>query len=325
MSVNARELSAQTQARLIQLMRRHLAFHLVSWLIALITVSVLFSLAFFWPPSLLLAGGLSLFFFELLAYAILSFNLVEQRKAQLVEIGQSFRDQIDQLYRSFPDHAAKSGSQMQDLAHQLHDVHWRLIPQWNRGGYLRDLAMRLSAWWHAVDTRALREWLLLNSAEYQMKGVRTSPLDIDSHAQLAMICIDLADLWIPRDPKGEECLAKAARVSMFLQVALEELIILSEIAPPTPELYQKMASCHCRLGDKEKQAENFQLALALDPERIDLRLQLGQLYFALGQQRKGLQVVAHLKERGDQRGEDLLQHYGAQRVFSLDTQLDLSR
>lgn len=306
-------------------MRGHLIFHLTSWLIAIVTVGTLFALAFFWPPSLILAGGLSLFFFELFAYAILSFYLVEKRKAQLLALGRGFRDQIDQSESESDDRAGRAGRHLQDLAHQLRDAHWRLISPWSGFGKLGDLAMRFPAWWHAEDTKAMREWLLLAAADCQMKRVRKSPLDIDSHSQLAMICIDLADLWIEPTAKGEKSAIASSKRDIFLQVALEELIILSEIDTPTPELYQKMASCYCRLGDKERQAENFQLALDLAPERIDLRLQLGQLYFALGYQRKGLQVVAHLKERGDERAEDLLQYYGAQRVFSLDSTLDLSQ
>lgn len=319
----ASEYSAQTRAQLTQILQKHLAFHLISWLLALLTGSTLFSLAFFYPPSLLMAGGLSLFFFELFAYAILSFYLVEKKKAQLIEIGRAYLYRISQNNEGDKS-TAEIGRRLQDLSHQFHDVHWCLIKE-GKLPALRRLASGLPAWWLNGDVRAMREWLLLAAADCQIKGVCKSPLDLDPHAQLAMTCIDLADLSIEPKETGNGQEPLADNVKMFLQVALEEFMILTEIGMPTPELYQKMASCHCRLGDREKQAENFQRAIKLDPERSDLRFQLGKLYFALGQQRKGLEVAAYFKEKSDARADALLQHYGAQRVFSLDSTLETFR
>ncbi len=305
----------------------HLVYHVVSWLLGALHLGLLLYLCLFQGPSNFLAIALALFFFEIFAYAVLSFYLSEKRKFQLLSVGRSYWGVCSEHCQNLATPPLAIGQHLEALSHQLHDLEFRHFPKRETWSWALGALEKLGTWWHAEDVRALREWLLLAAVECYVQHIRLEPLALLSHTHLANTSIFLADLWLkPDDRLGEDFplpIAQSSdeRARVFLQVALEEFILLTESSPPTPELYQQIAACYQRLDDREKQAESYQAVLELDASREDIRLQLGQLYFALGQQRKGLEIYAHFKDLGDSRASSLLQHYGAQRVFSLKSTL----
>lgn len=288
---------------------------------------VLTALALTQGPSLLLASLLALLFFQVFAYFVVSFYLSEKRKVQLLHIAQEFRRDCSETSHAGSETSRLLGQNLEALSHQLHGLEFRFGLGRGLKNKLGELLERMIAWWSGEDIRSVREWLLLSAAGCHVQRIRLDPLCGEAHASLGSTCVYLADLWMSskvRQPEEEVSSAAqfaAQRAQLFLQVALEEFVLLLESTEPTPELYQQLAACYQRLDNREKQAESYGRVLALDPERADVRLHLGQLHFALGQQRKGLEIYAHFKERGDDRATDLLQHYGAQRILALSTGL----
>lgn len=318
---------AQSETDILNVLRWHLGFHVICAQIGALHLGLLLYLCLFHAPSNFLAIALALFFFEVFAYAVLSFYLGEKRKFQLLHLGRKYHSGCCDRCREAAHPPLATGEQLEALSHQLHGLEFRHFPRSGRWYKALGSLERLGAWWHAEDVRALREWLLLAAVECYVQHIRIEPLALMSHTRLATTCIYLADLWLkPVEGHNENSSLEDAsldgdRARVFLQVALEEFILLTESSSPTPELYQQIAACYQRLDEREKQAESYERVLELDSTREDIRLQLGQLYFALGYQRKGLEIYAYFKDLGDERAQPLLQHYGAQRVFSLKSML----
>ena len=305
---------ATAEASLCRSLVWHLGYHLISALVGTLHLGLLVYLWIFWGPTNFLALALALLFFEVFTYATITLYLAERRKVQLLLIGQHYRDRC----LSHQLDLQQLGQHLEALSHQLHDVEYRLFERWNQRWAAARLG-QISARWFGEDVRSLREWILLAAVDCYVKLVRVDPLAHSPHDLLANVCIYLADLWLkPLDEGGTARGADSARNQMYLHLALEELKLIEDSGTRSPELYQQMAACYHRLDERERQVESYEAALKLDPKRDELRYQLGQLQFDMGHQRKGLEIYAHFRKKGDERAAQLLEHYGAQRLLALN-------
>lgn len=171
------------------------------------------------------------------------------------------------------------------------------------------------------DFFVLREMLLNTSIEHYLHLVRSDPIHLTYHSQLANAYVLLSRLyknpslddnredkrWIPKgraSKKMEESYRHAT------ERAIEEFKIISSYAPDDPWVLSQLAISYRDLGLPFEEINACESLLRLCPSETETLHRLGSLYFKLGANAKGLEVYRQLSHIDCSLAGSLISQYG---------------
>ena len=93
--------------------------------------------------------------------------------------------------------------------------------------------------------------------------------------------------------------------------AIEELSILRSFAPNELWVHDQLAISYKELSLPEKEIEEYETIISMNPEDYNALLRLGILYFSQGENAKGLEVYEKINDVQPLLAETLISHYGA--------------
>lgn len=192
---------------------------------------------------------------------------------------------------------------------------------------LLSLLHRLTRFFFWKDFHLLEEICLLGSIDLLTRQVRGTPCDVELHARLANTFILLQNHFLePIKAKGlmkppslfltksqrEALREKATRAS---RLAVEELEIMSVYAPDEVWVHEQLAISYRELSMRDKEIQEWERLLALNPDDPQVLLRLGALYFQTDLNGKGLKMYEALKEIEPHLGQELIACYGSSTPF----------
>ena len=191
----------------------------------------------------------------------------------------------------------------------------------------RSLLHRLTRFFFWKDFHLLEEICLLGSLDLLTRQVRSTPCDVELHARLANTFILLQNHFLePIKAKGlmkspsllllrsqkETLREKATRA---FRLAVEELEIMSVYAPDEVWVHEQLAISYRELLMREKEIQEWERLLTLNPDDPQVLLRLGSLYFQADLNGKGLKMYEALKEIDPHLGQELIACYGSSTPF----------
>jgi len=164
----------------------------------------------------------------------------------------------------------------------------------------------------------LVELLLIKATEHLITQVKLLPTNLHYHASLANLYITLSSHYtrplsgqkniflLPSTKKELEQKSKIAS-----NRAIEELSILRSFAPNELWVHDQLAISYRELSLPQKEIEEYETILTLNPEDYNALLRLGVLYFRQGEIAKGLEIYERLNDVQPLLAETLINHYGS--------------
>lgn len=170
---------------------------------------------------------------------------------------------------------------------------------------------------HWKNFLAMKETLFILSFEQTILYVKQHPLDLEAHTLLAEIYFSWSLLYLP--PKETLAWTPAEYQSEAMQErffacssrAIEEFNILKEYGTSNRWLLTQLAKIHELRGEINEQTLQYEELKSLFPEDPRVLAELGQLYFAQGEQSKGLKIYELLKDSCPEEAEEVLSKYSS--------------
>ncbi len=207
------------------------------------------------------------------------------------------------------------------LAEQLQDREYQLLPAKWLPKPLMPLTESISALISWRDLFTLKEILLKNSIEECLQLVRSDPVHLTYHSQLANAYVLLSRLY--RTPSLDENRDEKRWVSgerygkkmeekyrLATEKAIEEFKIISSYAPEDPWVLSQLVVSYRDLGLIFEEIHACEELLRLCPTESETLHRLGTLYFKLGANAKGLEVYRQLCHIDCTLAGNLISHYG---------------
>jgi len=307
------------------ILHRYVAFNL--FFIVLCTLEVLFLGVFFsfLSKSLVLALGLALLFFTCFAYFTFRIYFQTKKPEQLKGIKDRYIETCREMISSQESSEKQSlalASAYCKLANRLHarEYTYYQLPKWL--GSLFPWIERFSCWWHWQDVHFMKELLLQEAVNEQIKLVKCCPTSLEAHASLANAYVMLSGLyidprklegyddeyWIPSDKYDEEFAVKFRTIA---ERAIEEFKVLCEYAPDDPWVHSQLAYSYHDLQMPKEEIAEYETIQKLLPDDKDNLYKLGKLYFQQGMNAKGLRAYEELKKAHYSKAENLIKYYGS--------------
>lgn len=183
----------------------------------------------------------------------------------------------------------------------------------------------------------LRQLLLLSAIDEYIKQIQCDPVNLSSHADLALGYVRLcslyndprkkvgADFFIDKEeadeplPFNQNFAKYKKRFTLCANRAIEEFKIIAQLAPQDPWVHRKLALCYCDLEMHTEEIKEHEKVLQLCPDDDATCFRLGVLYFQQGRNADGLRIYHHLLENQYPKVHQLLSFYEAYRTArSLD-------
>ena len=308
-----------------RVMKRHAAFDL--FFICLCTAEIITLATSFavLAHSLVLALSLSVLFFTIFAYFTLRIYFQTKKPEQLSSIKERYLNLCKSLINcdeGSADYHNALASACCKLANKLHskEYNYYIPPSWF--SFLVPLMERLSCAIHWEDIHLMKERLLNEAVNEQIKFVKSHPTSLEAHAALANAYVMLSGLYVdPRKLEGydeerwipEKKFDKSfdEKFRFTAERAIEEFKILSEYAPDDPWVHSQLAYSYHDLQMPMEEIKEYETIQRLLPTDKDNLYKLGVLYFQQGLNAKGLRVYEELKKAHYSKAESLIKYYGS--------------
>jgi len=170
--------------------------------------------------------------------------------------------------------------------------------------------------WHPFHM--LIELLLIRATEHLITQIKLLPTNLHYHAALANLYVTLSHHYVrPNSPSmriffpisTQRRFHEKAKTSS--KRAVEELSILRSFAPNELWVHDQLAISYKELSLPEKEIEEYETIISMNPEDYNALLRLGILYFSQGENAKGLEVYEKINDVQPLLAETLISHYGA--------------
>jgi len=294
---------------------------------ALITVELIFLTAFFpfLMRSSIAAFPLAGLFLTLFTFLMARLWKETRKPERFQEFKTGYARACKKLihYREgIPDHHFALAHAYQKLAAQLQGREYSYFrpPKWIDAltPTLEKVSCRF--FWH--DLHLMREILLKEAINEQIRLVKCEPTNLEVHAFLASAYVSLSslyvdprtredyddDLWIPQNKFTEELKEKFRRTA---ERAIEEFKVLNNFAPNDPWIHSQLAYSYHDLQMPEEEIKEYETILKLRPHDKETLFKLGSLYFQQGMNAQGLKIYESLKSCNFKRAEQLIELYGS--------------
>jgi hypothetical protein len=230
-----------------------------------------------------LAIALGALFLTLFCYLILHSYFSARKPEQFLLLKEEFVSSCRQASQDNPLQIAEA---LTRLSGYLQDFEKTLYPLPPRFQFL-------TSFFHKKEIAFFQNLLIQAAIDEHIQEIGRSPLDLEIHASLA----ELYKLQSAIHPHA-------------LKLALQELLILDELAPGDPWISEKIADTHQALGDLGSEVKQLESLVSLRPDSPELLERLSRLYFRQGENAKALKLYADLKRAGFPGIETLLSEYG---------------
>ena len=252
-------------------------------------------------------------FVTLFSYVILLFYYQAKKPEQLLHLKEQFLQSCrERLPSGETGHHLSIADALSKLASYLEDFESNVF---HTPSFLQSIAPTLSRLFfhiHWKDVFKTKRLLLQAAVEEHLKQVRITPTDLEVHASLAGVYVNLSTLY--RDAallrtKQTETLSDHSRVAA--ELAVEELKILNHYAPNDPWVHEQLATGYNRLKLPNEELFELETLLKLRPQDSEILFRLGSLYFQLRMNARGLQIYQELMRSNFKRAEELIALYGS--------------
>lgn len=309
-------------------MKRYVAFNLF---FLFLCIAEIFAVAIFFAAlaqTMVVALSLALVFFTLFSYFTLRIYFQTKKPEQLKIIKENYieacKGVIGYQEGNVDNHIALASACCR-LANKLHAREYDLYHPPRLFASLTPFMERFSCWWHWEDIHYMKELLLQESVNEQIKIVKSRPTSLEAHASLANAYVMLSGLyidprkmegydeerWIPEDKFGEAFYQKFRTTA---ERAIEEFKILSEYAPDDAWVHNQLAYSYHDLQMPLEEIKEYETIQKLHPADKDNLFKLGVLYFQQGFNAKGLHAYQELKKAHYSRADSLIKYYGSYRT-----------
>jgi tetratricopeptide (TPR) repeat protein len=170
--------------------------------------------------------------------------------------------------------------------------------------------------WQPFHT--LIELLLIKATEHLITQIKLLPTNLHYHAALANLYVTLSNHYTrPLSSSKKVFMLPSMKTELEQKSkiaskrAVEELFILRSFAPNELWVHDQLAISYRELSLPQKEIEEYETILTLNPEDYNALLRLGILYFIQGEIAKGLEIYERLNDVQPLLAETLINHYGA--------------
>lgn len=267
---------------------------------------------------------LSILLFTLLFFSVMRLYFEEEKALAIQEIEDTYLQQCKKRYGYHEGVGAvhlkiahalfRPITKLQELGSKVFELPFRLEKKIPHAAFLLEFFYR-------NDLLIMKERFLQASIVEHIKLVRCDPTNLEVHAALANAYVMLSSLyttengaektapfWLKQSEKRKKGLQ--SRFRSACQKAMEEFSILQAFAPDDSWVHTQLAKSYRDLNMPEKEIQEFEILVALQPQDEDLLYTLGILYFKQGHNAKGLQVYERLKSQNLNKAKELIQYYG---------------
>ncbi len=293
----------------------------ISAFIAEIAVFV-YSLPSLYNPSQI-AIFLSSIFITGFTYLVTYFYLSSKKPLQMLKLEREFSKGCRTILGSpkgIAQHHLTIAETLSRLSGYLDDFEWNIHKVPSPLQFMGPAISRLSAFIYFSDVFTMKQMLLSSAIEEHIKQIRLTPTDLEVHASLGSTYVTLSKLY--RRPTTKEHHPKNGKIAQlqsklkqksdqYSHLAIEEFKILSHYAANDPWVHEQMAAGYHDLELSKEEIEEVEILLKLKPHDKEILYRLGCLYFATGQNAKGLQIYEELKKTTFKKAEDLIASYGS--------------
>lgn len=306
-------------------MRRYTAFNLFFLLLCSVEVITLVCFFAFLMESLILALSLAIVFFTFFAYFTLRIYFQAKKPEQLLAVKERYLNMckgVMHYQEGSPGNYTALANACSKFANRLHarEYNYYTPPSWLN--IFTPTMERLSCWLHWQDIHLMKELMLKETVEENLKFVKSHPTSLEAHAALANAYVMLSGLyvdprkldgydeerWIP-STKYDEGFQKTFR--SIAERAIEEFKILSEYAPDDPWVHSQLAYSYHDLQMPMEEIREYEIIQKLIPSDKDNMYKLGMLYFQQGMNAKGLRIYDELKKAHYIHADGLMAYYGS--------------
>jgi tetratricopeptide (TPR) repeat protein len=292
--------------------RKYALFHVTFLFLFFVELFLLLIFFSFSPKTILLPTSIAITIVTIFSYFVLRFYFQAKKPQEFLtiqeELTQNFQDSPKELFLEIDQF-------LQRLQHQkkcYDQVPLLLQP-------LEPLIKKFNAWCHFTDVLFMQELLYSYKIQTQLKLIKKEPLDINLHRALAQTYISLYKIFhIPfhekdRHPFLVQKLSSGEIKEKFLKstaCAIEELKIVLHYAQSDEEALMTLAHIYHDLNQKDEEKKTYKtlLEIGTSNER-EVRLQLGILYFELGEVSQGLLIYDYLQKISDPKALELISFY----------------
>lgn len=319
------KLIAPTVIKFQNRLRSYFLFNL--FFISLISIELIYfflNLTFL-SQTFAFAIHLALFFATVFSYFTLRVYFQGHKIEMLMKLRSNFLQACQKKLSEIegtPDYHCLTAQACCLLASELHGREYKIYRISFLLKNIESMIEKISCWCHWQDVHTMKELLLQACVDEYIKFVRLAPTDLEAHAGLANAYVMLSGLYV--DPRSVEGLdddrwippqkyngAFRRKFRSTAERAIEEFKILSDYAPNDPWVHAQLAYSYHDLQMPLEEIHEYETILQLIPDDKDTLFKLGKLYFAQGQNAKGLEVYESLKNSNYKKAEDLIHFYGA--------------
>lgn len=286
-------------------------FHL--FFLSFLCVQLIAFLLFFsyLSKSIACAFALAVFFLTGFSYFVLSSFFQTKKPQQILSIRSRFLAGCQ-----FVDSLQIARATLQGIT---------LIEEEERGLYAKEaffsaltpLFSKSKVRLHWKNFLAMKESLFILSFEQTISYIKQHPLDLEAHTLLAEIYFAWSLLYL--SPQEEMPWIPAEYGSSVMQErflacsskAIEEFNILKEYGSSNRWLLTQLAKIYELRGETALQTLQYEELRSLFPEDPTVLAELGRLYFAEGQQGKGLKIYELLKDEHPGQADEVLSKYAS--------------
>lgn len=329
--VDSEQLELQLRALIDSFARniRKTAWRHFLWLNGIYFVTALLGLALIasltlWVSPLFTALSLSTFLLSFVAGYVLR-RYINLHKADdyillIQQFGHACEKTLEYKFHKDEFHSTL-GLGYAIFADCLHDLEYNFLNFKFIPKSLSPLLENLSCFFFQHDLFLAREVLLQASLTEYLQLVKTDPINLTYHSQLANGYVLLSRLyknprenseeerrWIDSRIYTEEIAAKYRRST---ERAIEEFKIISSYAPDDPWVLAQLALSYRDLNLPLEEIHTCEALLRLSPSDRETLHRLGTLYFQLGANAKGLEVYRQLCHIDCAMASSLITYYGS--------------
>lgn len=304
---------------------RYTAFNVFFLGLCISEVVLLICFFAFLMQSLILAFSLAIVFFTFFAYFTLRIYFQTKKPEQFHAVKMRYLNlckNVMQYQDGYPDHFTALANACSKFANRLHVREYNYYSPPSALWFLASAMERLSCYLHWEDVHLMKEIMLEEAVQENLKFVKCLPTSLEAHAALANAYVMLSGLYIdPRKldgcdeelwiPEGKYDAKFHDKFRFTAERAIEEFKILSEYAPDDPWVHSQLAYSYHDLQMPMEEIKEYETIQKLIPSDKDNMYKLGMLYFQQGMNAKGLKVYEELKKAQYANADNLISHYGS--------------
>lgn len=303
-----------------KIIRSHLLFNILFWSLLIIQAVLIVVFLPVLLKSALMAIMIALFVLTLFAYLVIREYLTAQKAVKFDHLKHNFVEACNGVIQTGADKTLAGACTL--LAEELHGREYTYFQAPSFLKMLNPVFEKISCKWHWKDVFYMQEVLLMQAVAEKIKQVKKEPTSLEAHAELAKAYIMLSGLYI--DPKkvrekeehrwihpervSEESARKFKESS---EKAIEEFKIIKEYAPQDPWVNEQLAFSYHDLAMTKHEIEEYENILALKPQHVETLRKVGELYFILGHNGKGLKVYEQLRKLNPPLADEVIAYYGS--------------